>query len=644
MTEPLLLRPRRSKLVKQHDHDGVVNTSVVVVAATTTRKKLRPSKALQKHGGGGGGDGSSSSSSSSGGIQALLPSFIGLLILAYGVMAKMGFRGRATVAGIDLGTTNSVICVQAPAKGVGVIECIPDPITTSPIVPSVVSFLDASHRPKGPKSKTDKFLLSLNPHPSAVVVGVPAKKRIDSHPHSTLYNAKRVLGRPLFDTAIAQLQDEVEFKIVPENDHDDDDDKNNNNNHEEKGVVFEVPYETQVYGSSRSSSRSSSSSRQADSVTTTLSIPPHQVGSYIVYHLLQMTQQYLGHNNVKQAVICVPAKFNARQRQETIHAFAQAGVTVLRTLEEPTAAALAYGLHRKDGVDYILVYDFGGGTLDVSLLQVSQGGYVDVLGSDGDDRLGGADFDAAVAHYWLDHHHHQQQQQQEQQEQHPLDGHGVIDRVSQALQQILHLLHHNDDDHDDHDNDPFSTTTLSPLRMMELEQRLEKSCPALAETPLCTASSFHTIAEQLKIQLSSLSQEQEGESHQVQGTCLGLGTERTDLGGKDNNDHSNKVIDDGDRALVQFCQSLQPIPLHLSLSDYNDIVQPLLHRSRLPVQRLLTDLDIIHEEIDEVVLVGGTSRMPQIRTLVQQLLPTATLNTHIDPDLTVAYGAASVID
>jgi molecular chaperone DnaK len=67
-----------------------------------------------------------------------------------------------------------------------------------------------------------------------------------------------------------------------------------------------------------------------------------------------------------------------------------------------TAAALAYGLHRTEGVDYILVYDFGGGTLDVSLLHVSDG-FVDVMGSDGDDRLGGADFDAAVAHFLLEH-------------------------------------------------------------------------------------------------------------------------------------------------------------------------------------------------------------------------------------------------
>merc|ERR1719326_2815062 len=80
-----------------------------------------------------------------------------------------------------------------------------------------------------------------------------------------------------------------------------------------------------------------------------------------------------------------------------MEAFQAAGVKIARILEEPSAAALAYGLHKKEGVEKILVYDFGGGTLDISILHVSEG-YCDVMGSDGDDRLGGADFDSAVAH------------------------------------------------------------------------------------------------------------------------------------------------------------------------------------------------------------------------------------------------------
>ncbi|KAL7573056.1 hypothetical protein ACA910_018745 [Epithemia clementina (nom. ined.)] len=623
-------RQRRSKRVKQDAWTSdtafslptrnVTNTQQqqqqpIQALTTTTARKKRASPALQKHG---------ADAASSGGIQALFPSLLGVLILAYGVMAKMGFRGRATVAGIDLGTTNSVLCVQAPAKGVGVIDCIADRSGngggnghggSSPIVPSVISFLEPSTRSVGPKSKTPSL---LTPHPSAVVVGNEAKKRIDSHPHSTLYNAKRVLGRSSNDPAIRQLQEEVEFQLVPKSNQAINNPKNNDNDDEDDGIVFQVPY---------------------DNKDGYLSIPPEQVGAYIVTHLLQMTQQFLGHDNVKQAVICVPAKFNARQRQQTIRAFQLAGVTVLRTLEEPTAAALAYGLHRKEGVDYILVYDFGGGTLDVSLLQVSQDGYVDVLGSDGDDRLGGADFDAAVAHYWLEP---------------PQSGQAMVDQVSRALHKLMVPPHQPPPPSSDKNaaksaQSATSRTLSSSSSFTDLEQRLAQSCPALATTPLCTASSFHTLAEQVKIRLSSLQHEQPNEPGSfttnydhtqdpsqvmAEATCLGLQLD------KEEDDHSHDSLN-----VSSFCQRLEPMTLTLTLEEFNHAVQPLLDRALQPVHRLLTEqLDVQQDEIDEVVLVGGTTRMPQIRDLVRSALPSASLNTHIDPDLTVAYGAASVID
>ena len=121
----------------------------------------------------------------SGGISALLPSLIGVAVLVCACMAKMGFRGRATVAGIDLGTTNSVICVQTPAThGTHEIICIPDlSSNNSPIVPSVVSFLEPNEWPVGPSSKIASRLV---PHPTSTVVGRMAKHRIDSHPHLSL--------------------------------------------------------------------------------------------------------------------------------------------------------------------------------------------------------------------------------------------------------------------------------------------------------------------------------------------------------------------------------------------------------------------------------------------------------------------------
>jgi molecular chaperone DnaK (HSP70) len=479
--------------------------------------------------------------------MALLPSAIGLAVLGFGLMAKMGFRGRASVAGIDLGTTNSVICVQAPAKGVGTIDCIPDPATGSPIVPSVVSFLDLTERPVGPSSKT---ISALYPHPSAVVVGQSAKRRIDSHPHQTLYNAKRVLGRTMDDPAVKALAAEVEFSVTPSaNDH---------------SVAFHVGH-------------------YLDNP-----ISPVQVGGYVVHHLMQIAQTFLGHDNIKSAVICVPAKFDARQRQLTAEAFKLAGISVARVVEEPTAAALAYGLHRKAGVDYILVYDFGGGTLDLSLLHVSDG-FVDVMGSDGDELLGGADFDAVVAH-------HLQGQ-----------GQAAINRVGTVLD------------------------TLEKIWGDDAEERLIKACPQIDTIPLCTASSLHTLGEQLKIAMSNISDTEQGFA---EAECYDLP--------KDSLTHVAET--NPEQLLSDFCSHLEPIKLRLQASDYNRIIQPLLERSILPLTRLLEDLDLTESDIQEIVMVGGTSRMPQIRSLVHQALPQASLNIHIDPDITVAYGAASVID
>jgi molecular chaperone DnaK (HSP70) len=485
----------------------------------------------------------------SGGIQSLLPSIIGVIILACGILAKLGFRGRASVAGIDLGTTNSVICVQAPSKGVGHIDCIRDPRTNSSIVPSVVSFLEASERKVGPSSKIKSL---LDPHPSHVVVGQAGKQRINSHPHHTLYQAKRVLGRPYEDDAVAELQREVEFVVTQ--------------GATANQVAFAVP-------------------------DTHRLISPQQVGAYVIHHLLEITHQFLGHSNIKSAVICVPAKFNTDQRRATLQAFQLAGVSVTRVVEEPTAAALAYGLHRKAGVDYILVYDFGGGTLDVSLLYVTDG-FVDVLGSDGDTRLGGSDFDAAVAHFLL-----------EQQ-----GGADVVQQVAKALHSLEKLLKHGED----------------------LEEKLAAVCAKLQDVPLCTSSSFHTLGEQLKIGLSAYP-DHDG---QVEAQCYALPSTTTTTS-DDMTTYST---------IESFCNRLRPITLTLTSQEYDHSVQSLYDRSLLPVHRILTDLSLTASDIDEVVLVGGTTRMPQIRTLVGQALPSSELNSHIDPDLTVAYGAASVID
>jgi len=211
------------------------------------------------------------------------------------------------------------------------------------------------------------------------------------------------------------------------------------------------------------------------------------------------------------------------------------------------------------------------------------------MGSDGDDRLGGSDFDDAIARYLLEHHAEQK---------------AAVKRVASALHQLEGTLSTSDD----------------------LEDVLSAQCPALQEIPLCTPSSFHTIGEQLKIGLSE-AYDPETEST-VTAQCLGLPEESAV----------------SDWTIASFCSALQPIILSLNSSEYSQVAQPLFDRSILPVTRLLKDLDLDAAEIDEIVMVGGTTRMPQIRQLVKEAFPVSQLNTHIDPDITVAYGAASVID
>eukprot|EP00903_Cladosiphon_okamuranus_P019908 g18297.t1 len=249
-------------------------------------------------------------------------------------LAATGFRGRQTVVGIDLGTTYSVIGVNEAGK----ITIIPGS-DGNPLLPSIVSFLENGR----------------------VAVGQDALELLERQPVNTIYGAKRFIGRKFSDSAISEEAAEHQFQIIQNGDD-----------------LSEAWFEIKRLGHPPA-------------------VSPQVVGSHVLGELLRRAANYLGHSQVSKAVIAVPAKFDARQRAATVETFRLAGLQVIRTLEEPTAAALAFGLHRKPNVNHILVYDLGGGTLDVSLLFVNDGS-VEVLGSDGDDNLGGSDFDQCVTH------------------------------------------------------------------------------------------------------------------------------------------------------------------------------------------------------------------------------------------------------
>ena len=213
---------------------------------------------------------------------------------------------------------------------------------------SLIAHLDASGAPRViPGADGDALVPSVVSMPAAgVLVGNPARAALLTSPEETVYSVKRLMGR-----GVADVQDELKlfpFRIAPGS---------------ESVIRLELGGKTYT---------------------------PPEVSAFILRQLKVNAEAHLG-RPVRQAVITVPAYFNDAQRQATKDAGRIAGLEVLRLVNEPTAAALAYGLDkRKDGI--VAVYDFGGGTFDVSILKLHEGIF-EVLATGGDTHLGGDDID-----------------------------------------------------------------------------------------------------------------------------------------------------------------------------------------------------------------------------------------------------------
>eukprot|EP00941_MAST-03F_sp_MAST-3F-sp1_P006399 g6399.t1 len=183
------------------------------------------------------------------------------------------------------------------------------------------------------------------------LVGMPAKRQAVTNPENTLYATKRLIGRSFEDSEVQEIQKHVSYKIVK---------APNGDAHVAMGGE---------------------------------TLSPSQVGSMVLGKMKETAESFLGHK-VGQAVVTVPAYFNDSQRQATKDAGKIAGLDVLRIINEPTAAALAFGMDKADG-KVIAVYDLGGGTFDVSILEIS-GGVFEVKATNGDTVLGGEDFDEVL--------------------------------------------------------------------------------------------------------------------------------------------------------------------------------------------------------------------------------------------------------
>jgi molecular chaperone DnaK len=324
------------------------------------------------------------------------------------------------------------------------------------------------------------------------LVGQTAKRQAVVNPDNTLYSVKRLIGRRYAETEIERKM--LSYKIVEAAGGD---------------ARIHVPLSDKTY-------------------------TPQEISSMVLAKLKADAEAYLG-GPVTQAVITVPAYFNDSQRQATKDAGKIAGLEVLRIINEPTAAALAYGLDKKEN-ETILVWDLGGGTFDVSVLEVGDG-VTEVKSTNGDTHLGGDDWDQRVVDWIADEFRKEQ---------------GIdLRQDRQAL------------------------------------QRLKEA------------------AEKAKIELSTVLE-----------TEINLPFVTADASGP------------------------QHLQMKLTRSKFEQLTEELVNRCRGPFERALGDAKLKPSDIDEVVLVGGATRMPMIQDLVRQLTDGKEPHKGVNPDEVVAIGAA----
>jgi len=323
------------------------------------------------------------------------------------------------------------------------------------------------------------------------LVGTPAKRQAVQNPENTLFASKRLIGRRFDDPLTQKDINMVPYKIV-------------------KASNGDAWLEAQ--GKQYS---------------------PSQVGAFVLVKMKETAEGFLG-RPVGSAVVTVPAYFNDAQRQATKDAGKISGLEVKRIINEPTAAALAYGADKNDG-ETIAVFDLGGGTFDISVLEIS-GGVFEVKSTNGDTFLGGEDFDILLLNHLLD----------SFQKQEGIDLKG--DRLA--------------------------------------VQRLREA------------------AEKAKIELSS--------------------TVSTEIN-------------------LPFLTADATGPKHMNLkmtrADFENLVSSLLERTKEPCNKCLKDAGISKNELGQVLLVGGMTRMPKVQTLVQDFFGKAP-NKGVNPDEVVACGAA----
>ncbi len=324
------------------------------------------------------------------------------------------------------------------------------------------------------------------------LVGQIAKRQAVTNPESTLYAIKRLIGRRFSDEEVARAKDSSPFAIVE-----------GDNGDAWVGIGNDQ-------------------------------LSPPQVSAFVLEQIKKTAEDYIG-GDVERAVITVPAYFNDSQRQATKDAGRIAGLEVLRIINEPTAAALAYGLEG-GGDGTIAVFDLGGGTFDISILELAEGVF-EVKSTSGDTFLGGEDFDARIIDFCLDH----------------FQGETGID---------------------------LREDTMALQRLKEAAEKAKHELSSVLETT---------------INLPFITVDDQGPRH---------------------------------------------LQCELTRGQYEGLVEDLLRRLREPCEQALGDAGLAAGDLDEVLLVGGMTRMPKVREEVEAIFGRPP-NTSINPDEVVAVGAAA---
>jgi heat shock protein 5 len=324
------------------------------------------------------------------------------------------------------------------------------------------------------------------------LIGDAAKNQLTSNPENTVFDAKRLIGRTWDDPTVASDAKYFPFKIVEKN---------------QKPHIQVAIGETQKV------------------------FAAEEISAMVLTKMKETAEAYLG-KPVKNAVVTVPAYFNDAQRQATKDAGAISGLNVLRIINEPTAAAIAYGLDKTDKEQNILVFDLGGGTFDVTLLTIDQGVF-EVLSTNGDTHLGGEDFDQRV------------------------------------MEHFIKL---------------YKKKTGKDVRtdnraVQKLRREVEKAKRLL--------SSQH----QARIEIESF------------------------FDGED------------------FSETL-------TRAKFEELNMDLFRNTMKPVQKVLDDADMQKHEVHEIVLVGGSTRIPKVQQLIKEFFNGKEPSKGINPDEAVAFGAA----